>query len=87
MTSHPKRRDGIMSREVGDERMLYDAAGRAVHVLNGSAEWIWDHCDGTHTIEEIIAEAVELFGADEAEIRTDVDECLATFTERNLLID
>lgn len=37
-----QRRSQIREQQVGTERMLFDEASDAVHVLNGSAVFIWD---------------------------------------------
>ena len=79
MRANPVRREGIMERQVGDERMLYDAVGRAVHVLNETAYFIWERCDGKHSADEIVAEAVQLSDLPEEELRIDVEGCIETF--------
>jgi len=49
----PLRKDGILSRKLGDEWMLYDPAAGAVHIINGTAEFVWNLCDGQHDLDDI----------------------------------
>jgi len=37
-----RQRQGIREQQVGGDRMLFDDASNSVHVLNGSAAFIWD---------------------------------------------
>jgi len=67
--------------------MLYDSLGRAVHVLNETAYFIWQRCDGQHTIKEIIQEASSICKVPEEEVRTDIGDCVSTFREKGLLKD
>jgi len=42
MSTFYTRREGIREQQVGGDRMLFDDASNSVHVLNGSAAFIWD---------------------------------------------
>jgi hypothetical protein len=37
-----RQRSGIREQQIGADRMLFDDASNSVHVLNGSAAFIWD---------------------------------------------
>ncbi len=51
---HPKaRREGILTREIGDELILYDRATHVAHRLNAIAAVVWGHCDGRRSIQEL----------------------------------
>jgi hypothetical protein len=52
-TRKPLRKDGIMSRQLGNEWILYDTASGAVHVVNSMAEFVWRMCDGSHNLVDI----------------------------------
>ncbi|NUO10062.1 MAG: PqqD family protein [Candidatus Brocadia sp.] len=49
----PVRKQGIIIQDIGRETLLYDAQGKAVHVLNPTAKLIWELCDGAHTVEDM----------------------------------
>jgi hypothetical protein len=49
----PVRNPSVVSKKLGDETVLYDQAGRAIHVLNPTAVIVWDMCDGRHTAQDM----------------------------------
>jgi hypothetical protein len=76
-----------MAREVGGELMLYDATGKVVHVLNDTARFVWERCDGKHSADDILVEAQKAYDASADAARADIHECLATFRKLSLLRD
>ena len=76
MNDKPVARQEVLERQVGDEWMLYDAVGRAVHVLNVPARFVWQRCDGQHALDDFVREAREEFDVDDASARQDIAECL-----------
>lgn len=80
-----KHRAEILKRQVGDEYMLYDAAGRKVHVLNETAHFVWELCDGTCSIDDMVSRAAKTFDTDPAELRSDIEACLKEFRTLSLL--
>jgi len=85
MSDIPIRAEGVKERDVGGERMLYNVAGRSVHVLNGTADFVWQRCDGKRSVEEIAREALQAFDAPEETVRSDVEACVAVLRERGVL--
>lgn len=83
--SKPKHREDVMEREVGDEKMIYDPAHKNVHVISETAFFVWQRCDGQHSVEDIAAEAAAKYGAAAEEVRPDIEKCLAQFRELSLL--
>jgi RecG-like helicase len=49
----PKKREDIESQVLGDEIMLYDSVNEKIHVLNHTAYFIWQLCDGNHSLQDI----------------------------------
>jgi hypothetical protein len=47
------RRDGLITKEVDGELLIYDRTRDKAHCLNGSAAAIWKLCDGQTTTHEI----------------------------------
>ncbi|MCE9629082.1 MAG: PqqD family protein [Candidatus Vogelbacteria bacterium] len=48
--------------EFGEDGALYDAAGGLVHVLNDSAFFIWQKCDGMTTVEDLLEQMLQRYG-------------------------
>ena len=85
METKPKRKEGIKQREVGGEKMLYDVGGRSVHVLNRTADFVWQRCDGSHALDDLVAEAVGIYEVPEQQARAEIATCLATLRERGVI--
>lgn len=70
----PRGRASVAAVEIDGESVLYDEDSGAVHVLNATGSMIWACFDGSGTIDEIVADIVDAFGADAAAVRNDVVE-------------
>ncbi len=51
----PQRRDGLLTEEVGDEVLVFDHASNTAAALNHPAAAVFDLCDGTRSVDEIVA--------------------------------
>src|SRR5262245_43926930 len=51
------RTDDLDIEEVGDELVVFDHRTHAAHALNPAAAFVWERCDGRHSLEQIEAEA------------------------------
>ncbi|HDP68608.1 MAG TPA: PqqD family protein [Candidatus Marinimicrobia bacterium] len=50
----PIQKDNILFKPLDDGAVLFEPETELVHTLNPSAAFIWVHCDGNHTIHDII---------------------------------
>lgn len=48
------RQENIASREVDGEIVLVNSRNMQVHQLNRTASFVWEKCDGVHTVADII---------------------------------
>jgi hypothetical protein len=69
-----------------DELVLYRAATTASYVLNGTAAYVWESFDGSRTIDTVARDVSEDFGVPYETALSDVQELVAGFRERGLLI-
>ena len=83
----PRKLPEIKERNVGNEMMLYDVAGKTIHVLNNTASFVWTCCDGNHTTDDMVKKATGAFNITEDQANTDIEECLASFRELNIIQD
>jgi len=82
----PLRNSDILLQEIGDEVFLYNPNNDALHVLNTTARSVWNQCDGTHTLEEIINYLCNTYQLpEEANVYKDVMEIIQTFSELGVL--
>jgi hypothetical protein len=65
------------------ERVIYDTGNKKVHHLNPTMTWVWDHCDGSRTIDELIAALQRDTGCDDA--RALITSGLKQLAEANLV--
>ena len=85
-TTRPVRKPGITVKDIGDETLLYSAAEEAIHILNPTAQLIWELCDGEHTVEDMEQAIRAGFSvADEHDVTTDIRRTLAVFAGKGLL--
>ena len=70
--AYPRRRSHVRARAVEGEVLILDRRRQLVHQLNRTAGFIWDRCDGEHSVAAIAHEVAEAFDVDAAAARTDV---------------
>jgi hypothetical protein len=79
------RADGILSKAIDGELILYDEERHRAHRLNATAAAVWQHCDGRRTTDEI----ARLLSSETGKPISDevVRLVLAELGEANLLCD
>lgn len=81
----PVRREGASGVELDDNIAVYDDVGQLMILLNSSAGAVWNLCDGTHTVDEMVTELAETYPDGAAVIRDDVRETLRKLAEIGLV--
>jgi hypothetical protein len=74
-------------RRIGDDVVVIKDDGLSTHVLNKTAAQVWDLCDGTHDIDEIVTILCERFEVTIDQARTDVSEIMEKMLQVNILIN
>jgi hypothetical protein len=69
---YPTRRSGVRARAVDGEMLLLDRQQQLVHQLNSTASYIWERCDGGHTLMTIADELGQVFDVDSETVTRDV---------------
>lgn len=83
----PLQKDGILSRKLGKEWMLYDPEKGSIHVINGMAEFVWKMCDGSHTLDEMEKRVKDVYQvAEGAALSRDLESIVQSFASMGLLI-
>ncbi len=84
---NPLRKDDVLSRTLDDECILYDTGKGSIHVLNALAEFVWNLCDGSHSLDAIVERVCETYEVPVGrDVRKDVEEVLASFTGKGILV-
>jgi hypothetical protein len=47
------RKNGLVIQNLGGETLVYDTLQNRAHCLNENAAFIWGHCDGNHTVNDL----------------------------------
>lgn len=50
-----QRVEGLVITETGDDVLIYDQNGYSLHTLNRQSYLVWQHCDGTATVDAVAA--------------------------------
>ncbi len=86
MKKLPKQNPGILVRKIGQEAMLYDTRQEMVHILNATAEMVWNFCDGNRQIEEVEQKLRGYYTfTQDYNVREDIRQILVSFFKLNLL--
>jgi hypothetical protein len=85
LDDHPKRRSDISVRAVGEELVVLDRTANRIHQLNRTASFIWNRCDGQHTLPEIAGELAASFEVEPDTARETVTTMVPRFSELGLL--
>ena len=65
---------------------VFDPETSELLVLNQTASAVWLLCDGVRTVEGVVAELVESYGASLAVVGPDVASTVRDLTERGLIV-
>ncbi len=81
----PERRSDVIFRVVDGEVVILDRRHDTVHRLNATASFVWEHCDGNRTAEEIADLLAAEFPDARDQVLADVRHILAQFDRLGLL--
>jgi coenzyme PQQ synthesis protein D (PqqD) len=83
--SSPQRRPGVSAVALDDNVALYDDVDQVLILLNPSAAAVWDGCDGTCTLDELVGRLAEAHGEDRGVVGQDVGQTVRKLAELGLL--
>jgi hypothetical protein len=84
----PLRNLDLIVEDLGGEAVLTNADASVIHHLNPTAFFIWQACDGSHTIADIAsATAAEFNAPDHIDVSADVRQTLLQFAEKGLIVN
>ncbi len=84
--ARPRCASGTHARELGPERIVYDPATHEVVVLNETAAFILDLCDGTHSVADMRRALEQRYAAPRAELQADLQATLADLCAKKLVL-
>ncbi len=81
-----KQAENFIKREIDNEVAFIKDDGLAIHVLNKTAAYIWEMCDGALGPDEIATGLCERYEVSFEKASADVNKVLASLMEKGLLI-
>lgn len=84
------RSPDVVLRKVAGVTLLIPIRGRLadlsrIYTLNEWAEFFWEKLDGTHTVQELVTQALEEFEVDTDTVQRDLSELLENMLEEGLI--
>jgi pyrroloquinoline quinone biosynthesis protein D len=81
------RRDNVLTQETSDGLVLLDPDGGEYFSLNEVGSRVWELCDGTRTVGDVVGVLAEEFDAPGETIRDDVLELLEELAAEGLVTE
>ena len=75
----------VIWRRIGDDIVVIKDDGLSTHVLNKTAAFIWEMCDGKCGIDEITSKMCEHFDVSLEEAHADVNNIVKVLTKASIL--
>ena len=77
--------DSVIWRRIQDDIVVISEDGLATHILNKTAAFIWELCDGKNGIDNIVASVLEKFEVPEEEAKADISEIINKLLQLGIL--
>jgi hypothetical protein len=81
----PTHQDGVHFEELAGESLLFNEATRKTIYLNEAASAIWKLCDGTRSVEELVALLEQAYSDPTHDFAGDVHAALASLFAEGVL--
>jgi hypothetical protein len=85
MVNRVTQAEDVIWRRIGDDIVVIKDDGLSTHVLNKTAAFIWEMCDGKCGIDEIATHLCERFDVSFEEACTDVREITEKLTQAGIM--
>ena len=83
--NHVTQAKDVIWRRIGDDIVVIKDDGLSTHVLNKTAAFIWEMCNGDFGIDEIATHLCEHFDVSFEEVRADVRETIEKLTQAGIM--
>jgi Coenzyme PQQ synthesis protein D (PqqD) len=85
--SCPRRQKQIVVQKGSQDVLLFNMDDGSYYALNEVGNRIWELCDGTHRMVDMVGMLAKEFDAPAEIIETDVVEVLGDLRDKNLIIE
>ena len=87
LESRPKRHEQIIVQNGANDVLLFNMEDGSYYALNEVGNRIWELCDGTHGVSQLISILATEYDAPVKIIEMDVMEVLEELQSKNLLVE
>lgn len=86
LESQPRAREGILKQRVEDETILFHLEDGQYYALDEVGGRVWELCDGTRSVADVISVICREFEAPVETIEADVLELLGELASEKLVV-
>jgi hypothetical protein len=86
LESRPRHQDQILTQRASDSQILLNLAGGEYYALDEVGSRVWELCDGTRTVGEVVVIVSGEYDAPADTIQADVLELLEDLLNEKLVI-
>jgi len=81
-----RQKEGLLAQRAADTRVLLDPADGRYYALDEVSGRVWDLCDGTRTVAQVVETLCAEYEAPAETIEADVQEFLADLSADGLVV-
>ncbi len=85
--SRPRRKERVLTQRAADNWILLDMEDGQYYALDEVSGRVWDMCDGSRRVADVIATLCQDFDAPAGTIEADVLEFLQEMSDERLVFD
>ena len=83
----PKRQEQIIVQKGSNDVLLFNMDDGSYYALNEVGNRIWELCDGTHGVAQLVCMLAKEYNAPAEIIETDILELLEDLRSKNLIVE
>ena len=87
MDSRPKQREKVLAQRAADSLVLLNLEGGQYYSLDEVGARVWELCDGTRTVAELVSIIGREYDAPAETVRADVLELLTELADESLVVE
>jgi hypothetical protein len=84
---YPKRQEQIVVQKGLQDALLFNMDDGSYYALNEVGNRIWELCDGTHGVAQMVCIVAKEYGAPTEMVETDILELLDDLRSKNLIVE
>ena len=85
--SYPRRQEQIVVQKGSNDVLLFNMDDGSYYALNEVGSRIWELCDGTHGVAQMVSTVAKEYGAPTEIVEPDVLELLDELRSKKLIVE